>query len=279
MTATKFSIEENGLISDVDHKKILCPLSEHKRNPVNEEESQLKDESHTAYLLEVEKIEEEYNRELELIDILEKGHTERIEAAYKVDEEAIASEYEIRLNEMVESLYNEYEEKKKVVETEVNSMDIASSQSTSSAYFYGYPNKKTLRRRANEQSEATERKQRKHSPQNIVHLLPESDIAQDVKLICNYPSGTTATVLRVDEDGRHRKVTIDNTRLVCDGKIFHRGQNVSVETVNYGRFPAIIQTICEKFVQFRSIMAGDTRQVTATTKDFECGRVIVRKRY
>lgn len=52
----------------------------------------------------------------------------------------------MRLNELVESLYNEYEEKKRAVENEINAMDIASTSSTNFNYYYGYPNKKTLRR-------------------------------------------------------------------------------------------------------------------------------------
>jgi len=53
----------------------------------------------------------------------------------------------------------------------------------------------------------------------------------------------------------------------------------NLETMNYGKFPAILQAVYDKYVQFKGSMAGDTRQVTATKDDLECGRVIVRKRY
>jgi hypothetical protein len=235
-------------------------------------------DNHAYLRLQFDKLEKIYEKECHLIGILEKDEIDRIESAMKIEETAIQTEYEVRLNELVEGMYNEYEEKKRGVESEISGMDIAST-SSSNSYFYGYPNKKTLRRRANEQSETNEKKPRKHSPQNIVHLLPESAIADDVKLICNYPNTKTSASIGLDDEGRHRKVTVDNGKLVCDGKIFHKGQSVSVETVNYGKFPAIIQIICEKFVQFRSSLPGDTRLVTATTKDFECETVIVRKRY
>lgn len=52
----------------------------------------------------------------------------------------------MRLTELVENLYNEYEEKKRSVENEINAMDIASTSSTNFNYFYGYSNKKILRR-------------------------------------------------------------------------------------------------------------------------------------
>ena len=32
---------------------------------------------------------------------------------------------------------------------------------------------------------------------------------------------------------------------------FHKSHNVMCETPNYGRFPAVIQSICEQFVQMK----------------------------
>ena len=37
--------------------------------------------------------------------------------------------------------------------------------------------------------------------------------------------------------------------------------DIGLETLNYGKFTAILQAITEKYCQFRSSIAGDTRQV------------------
>ena len=63
-----------------------------------------------------------------------------------MDKEAIDKERDQRLNELVDSLYNEYEEKKRSLESEINSLDIATTSTNINNYYYGVQNKKTLRR-------------------------------------------------------------------------------------------------------------------------------------
>uniref|UniRef100_A0A915DWD8 Uncharacterized protein n=1 Tax=Ditylenchus dipsaci TaxID=166011 RepID=A0A915DWD8_9BILA len=171
--------------------------SMHKEGGLEEGSLESLNENHAYLQMQYEKLERSYEAELRLIEILEKDELLRIEATYKLEEDAIQSDYEIRLNELVEGL-----------------------------------------RRANEQTESNEKRPRKHSPQSIVHLLPESAIAEDVKLICNYPNTNSKTSVVDDDEGRHRKVTVDNNRLICDGKIFHKGQSVSVETVKLRQIPS-----------------------------------------
>ncbi|KAH7728172.1 sin3 histone deacetylase corepressor complex component SDS3 [Aphelenchoides avenae] len=268
---------------DKDGGDLLDEIAARKLGPLIAEEEDLKSGTHAQYLAGIEKLRQEYERDLETIDITEQAsdsqnyEKDRIQKAYETEKAAIAAEYETRISELVETLYNECDEKKRLVEQEVNSLDIASNTATAANFYYCQANKKTLRRRANEQSEVSEKRPRKHSPQHIVHLLPDAVIAHDVKLICN--KNPYSIALAADDEDRHRKVTVDSNRLICDGKTFHRGQNVMCETVNYGKFPAIIQSMCEQFVQLRSTVPGDTRQVTATKDDLECGRVVVRKKY
>lgn len=71
---------------------------------------------------------------------------ESIEMVHQNDSVALEKEYENRLNELIETLYNEAEEKKRAVENEINSMDLGSTSTNNSNYYYGYANKKTLRR-------------------------------------------------------------------------------------------------------------------------------------
>lgn len=66
--------------------------------------------------------------------------------AHQIDSVVLEKDYENRLNELIETLYNEAEEKKRAVENEIHSMDVGSTSTNNSNYFYGYANKKTLRR-------------------------------------------------------------------------------------------------------------------------------------
>uniref|UniRef100_A0A914CYZ9 Sin3 histone deacetylase corepressor complex component SDS3 n=1 Tax=Acrobeloides nanus TaxID=290746 RepID=A0A914CYZ9_9BILA len=258
-----------SLLSDV--------IFDERMKPLLEEKEHLENGTHPDFVVGLKKLETEYEEELGKIANREMLEKERIEAVYQHEKKAIEKEYENKLNELVEILSNECEEKKRQVEAEINSLDINTATNLN-YYNYVYANKKTLRRRANEPPQVGEKRSRKRSPQNIVHLLPETDIAQDVKFICN-TLNTTATTSLEDEEKQPRKISVENNKLTCDGKVYHKGQNVTVETVNYGKFPAIIHTVCERFVHFKSTMAGDTRQVMATKDDLECSRVIVRKRY
>lgn len=206
--------------------------------PLLEEKAQLENGTHPDYVAGLKKLEKDYEEELEKIanretvkltcfgDIVQLER-ERIDAVHQNEKRAIEKEYENKLNELVEILSNECEEKKRQVEVEINSLDINAANNLN--YNFVIANKKTLRRyhsftqiddfrRANEPPQVGEKRARKRSPQNIVHLLPENAITQDVKYICNALNTTAASSFE-DEEKQHRKITIENNKLTCDGKV------------------------------------------------------------
>ncbi|KAL3123183.1 hypothetical protein niasHT_010353 [Heterodera trifolii] len=64
----------------------------------------------------------------------------------------------------------------------------------------------------------------------------------------------------------HRRVLLEQNKLILDGKTFHRFQNVYIG--NEGRY-----------VEFRSGIPGDTRTFTATKDDLESGRVFAHQTF
>uniref|UniRef100_A0A914H111 tRNA (guanine(10)-N(2))-methyltransferase TRMT11 n=1 Tax=Globodera rostochiensis TaxID=31243 RepID=A0A914H111_GLORO len=72
----------------------------------------------------------------------------------------------------------------------------------------------------------------------------------------------------------HRRVLLEQNKLILDGKTFHRFQNVYIELISSGRMPATIRSISEgRYAEFRSVITGDIRVITATKDDLESGRV------
>ncbi|PIO70060.1 hypothetical protein TELCIR_08102 [Teladorsagia circumcincta] len=115
-----------------------------------------------------------------------------------------------------------------------------------------------------------EKKKARAAAPAIIHLLPEHIIAEDVRLLV--PAESFPSVVQ------HHKVHLDNGKLIYEGKTYQRGQALVVQTENYGAFAGMILSICEQYIQFRSTVPGDTRQVLATMDDLESGRVILRKK-
>uniref|UniRef100_A0A183CBX3 tRNA (guanine(10)-N(2))-methyltransferase TRMT11 n=1 Tax=Globodera pallida TaxID=36090 RepID=A0A183CBX3_GLOPA len=79
----------------------------------------------------------------------------------------------------------------------------------------------------------------------------------------------------IGPSGRHhRRVLLEQNKLILDGKTFHRFQNVYIELISSGRMPATIRSISEgRYAEFRSVITGDIRVITATKDDLESGRV------
>lgn len=341
--------------SPLEQWNLLSSVVKARRDPLEEEKSQLNQGTHPAYLDEVKQAKARYEQELKENGELEEREAHRINAAYQQELDALEKEYESRISELVEVLWQELEDKKRHLDADIAALEIGrwdggfgganSSWAHPGAHSNSHhqwanaqagqslPGKKQLRRRdganpssvlastagpnADPTAGPAEKKGRKRSPGAGQHcplitqtLLPAPLIAEDMEKIglsgvdaagssalgANhinsfelYRSRSSGEGQRVtDEDWeqrepgkRVRKVTLEQGKLSCDGKTYHRGQNVFINSANTnGKYmQAIITQINEYVVQFRSSISGDTRTVTATKEDMESGRVLVKKRY
>ncbi|WKY16312.1 hypothetical protein Q1695_001188 [Nippostrongylus brasiliensis] len=241
-------------------------LSYDQRIAELEKELELVDSGQHPKLLEkLSEFEQKQADELEMIDIMYEREKEEIQRKYHLEYAATQRELKEREEELVQTLLLEIDDRIRFIEAEVAALDVAGPACPTFSM-----NKKCLRRRPHDITSTTEKKKARAAAPAIIHLLPEHIIAEDVKLLV--PAESIPSVIQ------HHKVSLDNGKLIYEGKTYQRGQALVVQTENYGAFAGMILSMCEQYIQFRSTVPGDTRQVLATMDDLESGRVILRKK-
>ncbi|KJH41644.1 hypothetical protein DICVIV_12375 [Dictyocaulus viviparus] len=220
---------------------------------------------HPKLMEKLREFQQKQEDELQMIDIMYEREKEAIERKYQLEHAAIQRELKEREDELVQALLLEVDDRIRFIEAEVAVLDVAGPACPTFSM-----NKKCLRRRPHDSSSSTEKKKARPTAPAIIHLLPEHIIAEDVKLLA--PAESIPSVVQ------HHKVSLDNGKLIYEGKTYQRGQALVVQTENYGAFAGMILSICEQYIQFRSTVPGDTRQVLATMDDLESGRVILKKK-
>ncbi|XGW32739.1 hypothetical protein V3C99_017345 [Haemonchus contortus] len=220
---------------------------------------------HPQFLEKLREFHQKQADELEMIDIMYEREKEEIERKYRMENAAIQRELKEREDDLVQALLLEVDDRIRFIEAEVAVLDVAGPACPTFSM-----NKKCLRRRPHDIATSIEKKKARAAAPAIIHLLPEHIIAEDVRLLA--PAESIPSVVQ------HHKVSLDNGKLIYEGKTYQRGQALVVQTENYGAFAGMILSICEQYIQFRSTVPGDTRQVLATMDDLESGRVILRKK-
>ncbi|KAL6723259.1 hypothetical protein Aduo_018281 [Ancylostoma duodenale] len=220
---------------------------------------------HPKFLEKLREFQQKQADEMEMIDIMYEREKEEIERKFRLEHAAIQRELKEREDDLVQALLLEVDDRIRFIEAEVAVLDVAGPACPTFSM-----NKKCLRRRPHDTPTSTEKKKARTTAPAIIHLLPEHIIAEDVRLLV--PAESIPSVVQ------HHKVSLDNGKLIYEGKTYQRGQALVVQTENYGAFAGMILSICEQYIQFRSTVPGDTRQVLATMDDLESGRVILRKK-
>ncbi|RCN53766.1 hypothetical protein ANCCAN_00260 [Ancylostoma caninum] len=221
--------------------------------------------THPKFLEKLREFQQKQADEMEMIEIMYEREKEEIERKFRLEHAAIQRELKEREDDLVQALLLEVDDRIRFIEAEVAVLDVAGPACPTFSM-----NKKCLRRRPHDTPTSTEKKKARTTAPAIIHLLPEHIIAEDVRLLV--PAESIPSVVQ------HHKVSLDNGKLIYEGKTYQRGQALVVQTENYGAFAGMILSICEQYIQFRSTVPGDTRQVLATMDDLESGRVILRKK-
>uniref|UniRef100_A0A1I7XR12 SEP domain-containing protein n=1 Tax=Heterorhabditis bacteriophora TaxID=37862 RepID=A0A1I7XR12_HETBA len=172
-----------------------------------------------------------------------------------------------------EEIAYEIDEAEKKIEHEYNNMDISRIGSLNSID----SSKKTLRGRGGILIEpptyfnATPKPPTPNITPNTTYLLTDSEIAADVRAV----SGEQTSSHKVQ---RLFEVNMTKQKLAIDGKMFKQGEEVYVENLEYGKFPAKMDSISEAVVSFKSTLPWDTRQIHASYSDLTEGRVQIMKK-
>nr|XP_026489991.1 sin3 histone deacetylase corepressor complex component SDS3 isoform X2 [Vanessa tameamea] len=139
---------------------------------------QLEENIHPEFLRRVKRLEHQLHERLRLNRIYKDHMYEVVEREYIAEQKAAAKEFEEKKIELRENLLNDFEEKRKLIESERHSMEL-----NGDSIEVKPPMKRILRRRANEPAPAPE-KRRKPLATTLTFQLDERDIDADLRAIC-----------------------------------------------------------------------------------------------
>jgi len=223
----------------------------------------------------------DYSRKIKKLDLSIKESTrfrevakafelEQLESEYVNEKKLAVKELEERKVELRENLLSELEDKKRMVESERQSLDLTGTASSMRLMTSLYdpmdplqkPVTRTLRKRTAETRNAQPNSKRmKNGQPAINYLLDDEDIAEDLKIIqkalgqvsTSRPPASTSTDVVPSTSGAPSNSTnvtssnasqcnapntagirIENGKLYYDKKWFHRGQPVFLETPQSG---------------------------------------------
>lgn len=258
------SDEDTEDASETDMAKLEEEFTEMKEQMYQEKLQDFKQQlqnlnsgKHSDYTKRLNKLDLVRTERLLIAEICRKYEIELVEKEYIREQKAAQEEYEQKKVELKETLLNELQEKKKVIETERSSMEL-----TGDSVEVKPAVTRKLRRRPNDPLPAPE-KRRKTSPQ-INYMLDEEDIMDDLKALnklVSLPGEVTSSqgqsqnktgssrLKTSSGNGSHSEISYpvevrsEDGRLLYDKKWFHKGCSVVVETRENGRYSGSLHSI------------------------------------
>lgn len=207
--------------------------------------------SHPELLRRHKQLERCYHERLRLNNYYRDYLIECVEKDYILEKNAAVKEYEEKKSDLKENLLADFEDKKKLIETERTSMEIIESSELRQTIT------RKLRRRPNDPVPVTEKRRKPGSGpgSGLVLMLDEKDIDYDLKLISrgksimsnnsmrNYSqnssmmsnSSMNSSIMMGYSSNNHNDIhhvvetRIEDGKLLYERRWFHRGQAVYVE--------------------------------------------------
>ncbi|EDS43989.1 suppressor of defective silencing [Culex quinquefasciatus] len=148
---------------------------------------ELRSGTHPEYLRRVKKLEHQYSERIRLNEIYREYLINCVERDYILEKNAAVKEYEEKKVDLKENLMTDFEDRRKMIETERATMEL-----TGDSVDVKPTITRKLRRRPNEPLPVPE-KRRKPTTGQLVLLLDEKEVENDLKLISR---GKAAQVMR-----------------------------------------------------------------------------------
>ncbi|VDL77030.1 unnamed protein product [Nippostrongylus brasiliensis] len=238
-----------------------------------EELQQVENETHPRYLETLRQIDEMNDEQKEREEIAHELALERIEYEYNKRKKEIQDELARKERELVQTMLADLDEMEKRIEWEYTNMEV-SRTCTNNVVDTA---KKTLRGRGGILIEpptyfnATPKPATPNITPDTRYLLTDSQIAEDVRAFSGDQSSP-------HKNQRLFEVILVKQKLTYDGKVYKQGEEVHVENMEYGKFPAKMDAITDTVVSFKSTLPWDTRQIHASYSDLTEGRVQISKK-
>ncbi|KAJ0180774.1 hypothetical protein K1T71_004178 [Dendrolimus kikuchii] len=235
---------------------------------------QLEEGIHPEFLRRVKRLEHQLHERLRLNRIYKDHMYDVVEREYIAEKKAAAKEFEEKKVELRENLLNDFEDKRKMIESERHSMELNGDSMEVKPVM-----KRILRRRANEPAPAPE-KRRKPLATTLTFQLEERDVEADLRAIAHSPprhhaappappppppphpprkhlNSSTHCDSPVRESTGETTTTTDprveDGKLLYERKWYHRGQSVYVEGKGreLPKFPGHIHAITDEAIWVR----------------------------
>ncbi|XP_045474862.1 sin3 histone deacetylase corepressor complex component SDS3 [Harmonia axyridis] len=221
---------------------------------------QLKDGTHPEFNARIIALRAEFQDRLQMNKLHSEHLLQTIEKEYAQEKKAAVKEFEEKKIDLKENLISDLEDKKRSIEAERYSFELSGDPMEVKPVMT-----RKLRRRPNDPIPAPE-KRRKIPTTQIVHLLDEKDIEHDLRLISR---GKLVTPTRKRSDSvsdpvlvqnssvpvhstlpfqeltaaEARETRIEDGKLLCKRRWFHRGRTVTVVTKDSSEYTANISAI------------------------------------
>lgn len=229
---------------------------------------QLKEGTYAPYIKRLKKLEQMHNDRLLMNEIYVKNELQLIEEDYEKEKELALQEFEERKQELKENLIKELEHKKKMMESERQTMELTGDNSSAKPV-----TTRKLRRRPNEPLPAPE-KRSKPSPVQLSNALYEQDVNEDLSKLAKLKSSSASS--SNNSSHQNSDAYIEDSRLCLDKRWYIRDQQVSVDAKEFGRFAAIITSIGHEEVTLKK--TSDNSKFKVTLQQFQRGLYSFKKR-
>lgn len=248
--------------------------------------------SHPELLRRHKQLERLYHERLRLNSYYRDYLIECVEKDYILEKNAAVKEYEEKKSDLKENLLGDFEDKKKLIETERTSMEIIESGELRQTIT------RKLRRRPNDPVPVTEKRRKPGSGpvSGLVLTLDEKDIDYDLKLISRGKSIITNN-MRYSQNssmmnnimmmgyssGNHNDINhvvetrIEDGKLLYERRWFHRGQAVFVEGTDVSKFSANISAIVGTDVIMVK-RASDNSKFRIYLHQLSSGKITIKRR-
>lgn len=239
------------------HSFLSCRMYQDKLANLKRQLEELETNQHPEYLRRLKKLEFQCHERLCLNEIQRNYLTECVERDYILEKKAASKEYEEKKADLKENLLTDFDEKRKLIETERHTMELMGDCMEVKPTIT-----RKLRRRPNEPIPVAAEKRRKPPSGQLVLLLDEKDIEQDLKMILR---GKALTPVRPPSSNGMPGILqsptypmvetkIEDGKLLYERRWFHRGQPVYIEGKDIIKFAATISAIGNEIVSLNVVV-------------------------
>lgn len=278
-----------------NHSLLSCRVYQDKLLSLKSQLDEVAKGEHPELLRRHKQLERLYHERLRLNNYYRDYLIETVERDYILEKTAAVKEYEEKKSDLKENLLADFEDKKKLIESERTSMEIIESSELRQTIT------RKLRRRPNDPVPVTEKRRKPGSGpgSGLVLMLDEKDIDYDLKLISrgksimnnsgmrNYSSSMMSnssmnSLMMGYSSGNHNDMHVVETRIE-DGKLlyerrwFHRGQAVYVEGTEVSKFSANISAIVGVDVVMVK-RASDNSKFRIYLHQLSSGKITIKRR-